>query len=206
LLPKLVAIEEDCTEYLDNNYIEFPKMDEFQKQKTFMKYFFHKDDKPRSFIPIHVNSFVRYSIENLASSSRICPSFSNNIINSIYRLDSFVKISDIELDQELLMKLSQIQNNFLFGNRELVIDFIRDNPFLITYIYESYNKIGEYFTNADLYLDLFEDENDERLVITVISELSPKATYQTLKNFDNDWWLDKIIEIKDYLTIMVDFK
>lgn len=61
-------------------------------------------------------------------------------------------------------------------------------------ITDTYNVISVYFPNADTNLSIDTDpENGEQsLLLTITAGLEPKEAFETLQEFDSNWWLDNM--------------
>lgn len=67
------------------------------------------------------------------------------------------------------------------------------------------SKLGDYFQDKKLYLEVIDDpeENISKLLLSIETNLSPDLAVDNLYRFDEDWWLDIAPAIRQKVCIDV---
>jgi hypothetical protein len=105
--------------------------------------------------------------------------------------------------------IQAIEQHYVFKDRDEVIGFIKNRPFLIPILTEAYSKIGSYFPESpQVFLEVVTDPevpDDTQLVASVKTNLSPDEALERLDSFDREWWLQSMDRAKGELCIDVEF-
>ncbi len=79
--------------------------------------------------------------------------------------------------------------------------FLDSNKSLVPLVSEAYHRLQSYFPYGPIFAKVIEDE----LIVSVVTELSPKEAKEKLYEFDNGWWLDIDASLRSKLCITVEF-
>lgn len=83
--------------------------------------------------------------------------------------------------------------------------FLREHSFLVPMLVETIPNIREYFPNAQIRLELFQDPEAEavfeHLFIKVATDLQLKEARDAFKKLQTEWWLSKLPKARGHLTI-----
>jgi hypothetical protein len=80
--------------------------------------------------------------------------------------------------------------------------FLEDNDFLNPIITEAYGKLQKHFPSSTIFMEVEQNE----LVISVGTTLSPQEAKEKLDKFDEEWWLDNCMQSHAKLCITVEFQ
>ena len=98
---------------------------------------------------------------------------------------------------------------YTFRQPEEVLRFLEGNKFLIPLLVEAYFKIRNYFPNSRVFLEIDTDPeelNNQQLIAVIVTNFSPDEVLYTLKQLDEDWWLDALDRAQRKLSINVEFE
>ncbi|MDI6792306.1 MAG: hypothetical protein QME81_05485 [bacterium] len=106
-------------------------------------------------------------------------------------------------------KIKWLEQLYAFRERGEVLWFLERYPFLGSLLLEASGKIGSYFPDSQLFLEVFTDPetiNNYQLVISIATNLAPNEAVERLEWFDEDWWLDALDRAQEKLCINVEFR
>lgn len=106
-------------------------------------------------------------------------------------------------------EIQSLESVYTFRETGTVLRFLERNKFLVPLLMEAYWKIRKYFSDAHLFLEVDTDPeatNDQQLLVFIATDYSPKVALHTLKQFDEDWWLDTLDRAQRKLCINVEFE
>lgn len=86
--------------------------------------------------------------------------------------------------------------------------FLREFPFLVDLLLEAAEPLHHYFGDATLMLELVDAPDvvsDQQLAIVIRASLSPEQLLERLRQFDAEWWLDRLPRAADRLFITLGF-
>lgn len=108
--------------------------------------------------------------------------------------------------KKTIINLEELESLFKLRNKEAIQHFIQLKQFLIDVLQNCYQKIRDYFDDDQLELELFHDpmDNEERLVLYIITSKAPKDAIKTLIQFNKEWWVKNSINVRSYLSIDVE--
>lgn len=128
-----------------------------------------------------------------------------------YRAENVDKIISQELITNWFIKktfinLDELESMFKLRNKEAIQNFIQLKPFLIDVLKNCYQKIRDYFDDDKMELELLHDpmDNEERLVLYILTSKAPKDAIKTLINFNKEWWVKNSVNARSYLSIDVE--
>lgn len=112
--------------------------------------------------------------------------------------------------------IPEIKKYYIFRNDTEIIHILRGYPFLAQLLLNTYSKIEAHFQDALVFLDVavdYEDmdydealmNNNEELVASISTNLSPEEAMEALTSFYNDWWLKASSEAKGKISIGLEF-
>ena len=90
-----------------------------------------------------------------------------------------------------------------------VTSYLDEHAFPVPLLLEAGRIIPSYFPEAGLLLEVATDPEvpDERqLVLSIAPCLAVPEALATLQRFDNDWWLDRLPDVRDKLAITLTFE
>ena len=118
-------------------------------------------------------------------------------------------VSEIGSHQEQENKIQSLSRIYQLRGDRTVTDFIRENTILLELLFESNQKIREYFgSDVQVILELLVDPEagDYReLFALVLTELKPEEALERLEKLDNEWWLEVSLLAKGLLNIDVEY-
>lgn len=82
---------------------------------------------------------------------------------------------------------------FIFESEEAK-KFLQHRPYFAELLGQVIYKLKQYFSNAELYLRLIHESDfeDDELLLSVVTEKTPEEALETLKRFDEEWWIDHL--------------
>lgn len=107
--------------------------------------------------------------------------------------------SNIPLSINIDVKKSAIQSEVInpdipskIYKTEEATNFLKFRPYLNKLLYQVTEKADKYFNNPKLYLRLIyePDFDEEELLLSIVTEKTPEEALETLKKFDDEWWID----------------
>jgi hypothetical protein len=105
--------------------------------------------------------------------------------------------------------IQALERQYVFKDRDQVISFLENHPFLVSLLLEAYSKIETYFPEyPQVFLEVFTDPevpDDTQLVASIKTNLSPDEALERLDSFDRKWWLLSMDRAKGELCIDVEF-
>ena len=105
--------------------------------------------------------------------------------------------------------IQALEQQYIFRDRNGVIGFLENHKFLIPLLLEAYSKIRLYFTEyPEVVLEVVTDPdvpNDNQLVASIKTNLSPNEALEKLDSFDSKWWLQSMDRARGELCISVEF-
>jgi hypothetical protein len=105
--------------------------------------------------------------------------------------------------------LKQIEQYYQLPRREEVIQWLEQYPVLVPLLLEAHNKIGEYFADAQVSLEVVPDPEVigySQLIAFIITGAEPDEAIDQLERFDEGWWLDKGEPAQDKLEFIVAYR
>lgn len=92
-------------------------------------------------------------------------------------------------------EIEQIEKFYTLRNRDEVLKFIEEYPFLIPVLLEAPDKISAYFPGDSLVLDMAIDPesssaDDDRLVLLIATDIDADESVDRLLELDRAWWLN----------------
>lgn len=110
---------------------------------------------------------------------------------------------------ELREQEQNIESSFYLKNRDEVLSFVREHRFLPSLLKEACYWLDRQFPSSERVLELISDpevDDDQQLVLSVVSQLSPAESLKRLDRFDNEWWLDAMSRARNKLCITLEFR
>lgn len=107
------------------------------------------------------------------------------------------------------MDIHKLNELYKFRDRNKVIDFLEKYPFLVSQLIEACREIPKYFTDFQLFLEIFSDPEeieDDELILYISSTLSPDEANKKLMTFDKNWWLKVSHLSQDKLCIDLEYR
>lgn len=105
------------------------------------------------------------------------------------------------------INLEELDSLFTLKNKEAIKDFIQHKTFVIDVLKNCYHKIRDYFgNNVEMELELLHDpmDNEEKLVLYILTSMSPKDAIKTLIQFNKEWWIKNSVSVRNYMSIDVE--
>lgn len=110
---------------------------------------------------------------------------------------------DIDCD---IQALEQI---YKFRNRDAVRAFLMEDPSATRLLSEAYGRIRKYFPDSEIFMEVVTDPDflcEKELVVSIVTDLSPREAIKRLDAFDEDWWLDASDRSRASICIKVEYK
>jgi hypothetical protein len=107
-----------------------------------------------------------------------------------------------------LSSIHQIEDLYSFRNLEEAQSYLAQYPFIVHVLADAYSKIGSYFPQSPLSLEVMggvEQGEEAQMVMFIGTSTTPDEALQTLNKFDDEWWLDVMDLVDGRLTITVEF-
>ena len=105
--------------------------------------------------------------------------------------------------------IQTLEQQYIFRDRAEVIGFLENHSFLIPLLLEAYSRIGLYFPEyPEVILEVVTDPevpDDNQLVASIKTNLSPNEALEKLDSFDSKWWLQSMDRARGELCINVEF-
>ena len=105
--------------------------------------------------------------------------------------------------------IQTLEQQYIFKDRDEVIGFLDNHPFLVSLLLQAYNKIEKYFPEyPQVILEVVTDPevpDDSQLVASIKTNLSPDKALERLDSFDSEWWLQSMDRARGELCISVEF-
>ena len=102
-----------------------------------------------------------------------------------------------------------VERHYDFRQRDRVIEFLQERPFLVPLLLKARSKISQYFPGYPrVFLEVVEDPDvpeDVQLVASIRTGLSPDEALDKLDSFDKGWWLQSMEEANAQLCVHVEF-
>ena len=107
--------------------------------------------------------------------------------------------SNIPLSINIDVKKSAIQSEVInpdipskIYKTEEATNFLKFRPYLNKLLYQVKEIADKYYNNPKLYLRLIyePDFDEEELLLSIVTEKTPEEALETLKKFDDEWWID----------------
>lgn len=113
-------------------------------------------------------------------------------------------------------QLQQAERLYAFRDEAEVKSTLREYPFLIQLLLDTYSQIEEHFPDSQVFLEVvmdYEDmdydgalmNNNKELTASISTTLSPEKAIDALTSFYNDWWLKASSEAKGKISIGLEF-
>lgn len=105
------------------------------------------------------------------------------------------------------INLEELESLFKLKNKEAIKVFIQTKTFLIDVLKNCYHRIRNYFgNNVEMELELLHDpmDNEEKLVLYILTNMNPKDAIKTLIKFNKEWWIKNSVSVRNYLSIDVE--
>jgi hypothetical protein len=106
-------------------------------------------------------------------------------------------------------RLDILRRLYTLKDSEDVPYFLECHPSLVSLLEEASQKIQFYFPGSSVTLEMSEDPDDEEgalyLVASILTQLSPKEAFESMRRFRQDWWLDAAGLYREQLLITVGF-
>ena len=158
---------------------------------------------------VESNQFVYSYLERLVllSGQDEYNSPSPAIIKAIQKLYDVIE-KNMNIEEYLSQKLALLSEIYVFRRSPEVKEFLTDNIYLISLVVDAYEKIGEYFPQATLILEVVSDpeDNTRELVIFIHTDLPPDDALNRLEQLDENWWLKASLDAGGKLCIHIEFK
>jgi len=105
--------------------------------------------------------------------------------------------------------IQALERQYVFRDRGEVIGFLESHAFLVSLLLEAYSKIRSYFPEyPQVILEVVTDPevpDDNQLVASIKTNLSPNEALEKLDSFDSEWWLRSMDRARGELCISVEF-
>ncbi|HEY9848337.1 MAG TPA: hypothetical protein V6D28_02675 [Leptolyngbyaceae cyanobacterium] len=105
--------------------------------------------------------------------------------------------------------IQSLQELYAFREPAKILHFLDKLPFLVPVLLEVPNKIGQYFRNYQLFLEVVNDPeiiDYQQLFILISTNISTDEAMDKLDRLENDWWLNIPYEVRDKLCIDVEYQ
>lgn len=107
--------------------------------------------------------------------------------------------------------VAELEKAFILRNREKVLGFIQNNPFLVPLLMEAHSKIEFYFPASQLFLEASPEAemltmDKSSLTIFIDSGLTAKEALEKLDQFDEEWWGDVLSTTQGKLSVNLEFR
>ena len=103
---------------------------------------------------------------------------------------------------------SQLQSFFQIVNFLVIRRFISQNKFVYNALLEIKEVIKKYFPEEDLRLELYEDpegEMENELAIYILTCNEPHTALYKLDQFDREYWVEKIDQYENFITVNIEY-
>jgi len=129
-----------------------------------------------------------------------------SVLNERYTSATFISEAQLPL----------IMGYYVFRDDTEVKHLLRENPFLIQLLLDTYSKIEMHFPDSEVFLEVATDydafdyypgiiNNDKELVASSATHLSPDEAMDALDKFYDDWWLKALEEAKGKVSFSLEF-
>jgi len=148
--------------------------------------------------------FMNQSIQKFSEYPRLNRLFYSYFSN-IYKETVQTGLSDSD---DLNFDILLLDTIYSFRNRSEILQFLKNNVFLIPLLYEINSQIKEYFPLAKNILEVINDpdtKDNVYLVIFIHTDITAREAFNRLKLFDESWWLRASIKANKKLFINVEF-
>jgi hypothetical protein len=105
--------------------------------------------------------------------------------------------------------LAQIEQAYILAERDEVIQWLEQYPFLVPLLLEARDKLRTYFADAEVSLAVVVDPEMigySQLVAFIIPKAAPDDAVDQLEQFDQAWWLDNGEQAQDKLEFIVTYR
>ena len=108
------------------------------------------------------------------------------------------------------LDLKHLERMYGFRNRQDVMRFVREHPFLLPLLLEARPAIERHFGgDATVIIRLFADSEDAAagpmLYAGIVTAMSASEAAERLDQLDEDWWLDHSDRAQGLLCLTVEF-
>lgn len=113
-------------------------------------------------------------------------------------------------------QLQLIEGRYFFRNDAEVKHFLREDPFLVQLLIDTFSKIEAHFPDSQVFLEVATDYEafdyysniiggDRELVASIATHVSPKEAMKSLNEFYDDWWLKALEDAKGKFSFSLEF-
>mgnify|MGYP001365224024 CR=1 FL=1 len=112
-------------------------------------------------------------------------------------------------------QLQLIEGQYVFRNDIEVKHFLREHPFLVWLLLDTYSKIEAHFPDSQVFLEVATDfeafdyysnatNSDKELLASISTHLPPEEALDALNKFYDDWWLKALEEAKGKISFSLE--
>jgi len=108
-----------------------------------------------------------------------------------------------------ISQLKSLQARYAFRDSREVVIFLKENPALLSLLFEIHGKLREYLSFSQIFLYVFRDpdsDNDRQLVVSILPDIDPLMADMQLQRFDEEWWLDNLDRAGGKVCITLEFR
>ena len=142
--------------------------------------------------------------------------------SSYQAVQDLAKITSIWIEKSLSAtfiseaQLQLLQGYYVSRNDAEVKHFLREHPFLIQLLLDTYSKIEAHFPDSQVFLEIATDygafdhisgvlNSDKELVASISTHLPPEDAIEALNEFYHDWWLKALEDAKGKISFGLEF-
>ena len=111
---------------------------------------------------------------------------------------------------ERVVDVIEIQRLYALDSAPGVLDLVRATPSLAAVLADAHRALREFFPDETLTLELDLDpetrDGDARLVLWIASRGEVQDALARLDRFDREWWIDRLANADDRLSISLAFE
>ena len=101
-----------------------------------------------------------------------------------------------------------LERLYTFRQRAEVLGFLDRHPFLVQLLLEAYDRIGNYFPQSQVFLEVVSDpeaEGLEELFAYILTSLPVDEALARLDKLDQEWFLDQLDRIGGQFNFNLEF-
>jgi hypothetical protein len=151
-----------------------------------------KETPPTDYMAITGFDYIKNLSHGLTQVLSESLDIANKVVNILAPTDEIILNS--------AMSIFNIMYDLRGGSE--ISEFLKDNAFLIPLVSEAYEKLQKHFPYSTFFMSVDQDT----LVISVGTTLSPEEANENLNRFDEEWWLNVCVNSQAKLCIMVEFQ
>lgn len=105
--------------------------------------------------------------------------------------------------------IKALEKSYKFRNDDAVRTFLMEEPSAAKLLSEAYERIREYFPASEIFIEVIADpeaSGEKELVVSIVTDMSPREAIERLDAFDDDWWLEASDISKADICIKVEYK